>query len=233
MSNFSINPKYASNPKREPLTNSRFANISNKITKYREAKLEKEKQKDKDSAQKLKDIQKQQAAMAQQQSPAEKMRENFNSFAGMNFAGANAVASHPTVKAPTPINALTQESFENSVNKKLASIEKLSAENQGVVTSIKPLYDIAEDKTINKDIRNSAQRLILSDKKLGVSGWPSFGLIYGPMAMKMLGLGRNDDTKNLTGRVVNHREIPYERLGDLYYRRGGTRMVGQITGRDY
>ena len=86
--------------KQKELQSSRFSILNGKIEKYRERKLEAEKKLEKSNESKMQELQKQQQARL---SPADQMRENFNAFANMNFAGNNNSAALPGIKAVAPI----------------------------------------------------------------------------------------------------------------------------------
>lgn len=103
--------------KQKELQSSRFSILNGKIEKYRERQAEAKKKSEKSNETKMRELQKQQQSML---SPADQMRENFNAFANMNFAGNNSAAI-PGIKAIPPI---TNKMARIKLAKKLANIRK-------------------------------------------------------------------------------------------------------------
>lgn len=202
---------------------SRMSILQGKITRYRDKKKENDKKKEKDAAARMKELQKQQDAMQGPQSAADRMRENFNQFAGSNFAG-NSPTALPTVQAPTPVSNQQQKqaAFYKKASELIKSIDVLKKKFASKEVAIKNkkgniFEQVANNPNQPSGVRVWAQDLALKNDPSIPKGqaWQRFAYNYGPMVLKILGLNRTDDRKNLDGEPRSVHATNINNLGDI------------------
>ena len=211
---------------------SRMSILRGKIDRYRDKQKEDAKKKEKDDAARLKEIQKQQEQMQQPQTVADKMRENFNQFAGTNFAGNNPTAL-PTVSAPTPVGAQQkQAAFYKKVACLINDIETLQkyAETNSVKKK-STAEEIANNPKVHPGIRKGVQDLVINNDPSipKTESWMKYVNDYAPILLQITGLNRTDNRKNLDGRTVNVHDSPTSHLGDVSSYVNGQRAVRGFT----
>ena len=180
----------------------------------------------------MKELQKQQEAMQGPQSAADRMRENFNQFAGSNFAG-NSPTALPTVQAPTPVSNQQQKqaAFYKKVACLLRDIETINkyAKND---EAVKAWENIANDEKMTASARRGAAEIAMKlDTSIPKSTMLNSSIHkWGPFVIKMLGLGRTDDRAGLDATLVNVHNNPNVILGDIsHYLRGQAAVKGYTT----
>lgn len=209
---------------------SRMSILRGKIDRYRDKQKEDAKKKEKDGAARLKEIQKQQEQMQQPQSVADKMRENFNQFAGTNFAGSNPTAL-PTVSAPTPIGTQQQQKQAAFYKKVACLVKEIDALYKYAEDGKSATETIANDNSTADSIRKGvSDQTIKNDTSIPKSdGWMKFVSDWGPMLLQMSGMKRNDDRKNLDGRMINVHHTMNHQHGNIDSFLNGQRMVRGFT----
>lgn len=205
--------------KQKELQSSRFSILNGKIEKYRERKLEAEKKLEKSNESKMQELQKQQQARL---SPADQMRENFNAFANMNFAGNNNSAALPGIKAVAPI---TNKVARMQLYRKLANTAQTNVGN--APTNVgnpasnavgKPDYSHLErmikDPNYPIGVRQAAAKFLLDNKTSNTTTANDWLVRYGGPVIKALGWGRSDD--NIAdSELVNTYSSPNSYVGNL------------------
>ena len=205
--------------KQKELPSSRFSILNGKIEKYRERKLEAEKKLEKSNESKMQELQKQQQARL---SPADQMRENFNAFANMNFAGNNNSAALPGIKAVAPI---TNKVARMQLYRKLANTAQTNVGN--APTNVgnpssnavgKPDYSHLErmisDPNYPIGLRQAIAKSVLDNKTSNTTTFNDWFVRYGGPVIKALGWGRSDD--NIAdSELVNIYSSPNSYVGNL------------------
>lgn len=205
--------------KQKELPSSRFSILNGKIEKYRERKLEAEKKLEKSNESKMQELQKQQQARL---SPADQMRENFNAFANMNFAGNNNSAALPGIKAVAPI---TNKVARMQLYRKLANTAQTNVGN--APTNVgnpssnavgKPDYSHLErmitDPNYPIGVRQAAAKFLLDNKTSNITTANDWLVRYGGPVIKALGWGRSDDNIQ-DSELVNIYSSPNSYAGNL------------------
>lgn len=205
--------------KQKELPSSRFSILNGKIEKYRERKLEAEKKLEKSNESKMQELQKQQQARL---SPADQMRENFNAFANMNFAGNNNSAALPGIKAVAPI---TNKVARMQLYRKLANTAQTNVGN--APTNVgnpasnavgKPDYSHLErmitDPKYPLGLRQAVAKYRLDGETANTTTLNDWFVRYGGPVIKALGWGRSDD--NIAdSELVNIYSSPNSYVGNL------------------
>ena len=211
---------------------SRMSILRGKIDRYRDKQKEDAKKKEKDDAARLKEIQKQQEQMQQPQSVADKMRENFNQFAGTNFAGSNPTAL-PTVSAPTPVgNQQKQAAFYKKVACLINDIEVLQKFAETNDVKKKSMAEIiANNPSVHPGVRKGMQEYVIQNDPTipKTEGWMKLINDFGPFILQATGLNRDDDRQNLDINTVNVHRSEAHRLGDVSSYVNGLRAVRGFT----
>lgn len=211
--------------KQKELQSSRFSILNGKIEKYRERKLEAEKKLEKSNESKMQELQKQQQARL---SPADQMRENFNAFANMNFAGNNNSAALPGIKAVAPI---TNKVARMQLYRKLANVPT----NVGNITTnvgnpptnvgnppsnalgqndYSHLERMITDSNYPIGVRRAEAKYLLDNKTSNITTLNDWLVRYGGSVIKALGWGRSDD--NIAdSELVNIYSSPNSYVGNL------------------
>lgn len=204
--------------KQKELQSSRFSILNGKIEKYRERKLEAEKKLEKSNESKMQELQKQQQARL---SPADQMRENFNAFANMNFAGNNNSAALPGIKAVAPI---TNKVARMQLYRKLANAQTnvgnaptnvgnppSNALGQNDYSHIERMIT---DPKYPIGLRQAAAKSRLDGETANITTLNDWFVRYGGPVIKALGWGRSDD--NIAdSELVNIYSSPNSYVGNL------------------
>lgn len=205
--------------KQKELPSSRFSILNGKIEKYRERKLEAEKKLEKSNESKMQELQKQQQARL---SPADQMRENFNAFANMNFAGNNNSAALPGIKAVAPI---TNKVARMQLYRKLANTAQTNVGNAPTNVGNPPSNALGQndyshiERMINDPkyplgLRLTASKFRLDDITSNTTTLNDLFIRYGGPVIKALGWGRSDDNIQ-DSELVNIYSSPNSYVGNL------------------
>lgn len=212
--------------KQKELPSSRFSILNGKIEKYRERKLEAEKKLEKSNESKMQELQKQQQARL---SPADQMRENFNAFANMNFAGNNNSAALPGIKAVAPI---TNKVARMQLYRKLANTAQTNVGNAPTNVANAPtnvgnpssnvvgqndyshLERMITDPNYSLGVRQAIAKSVLDNKTSNTTTLNDWFVRYGGPVIKALGWGRSDDNIQ-DSELVNIYSSPNSYVGNL------------------